>query len=90
MTDQLHLFRATDPNGSRQAARRLVRSGRLATDMTRVLEALQAHPGLSSKDLAAAIGADRYMVARRLPDLASRGQARREEPPVGDCRWYAV
>lgn len=65
-------FRRTDPPSSRRAARRQDRGGTRSVrqgDMARVLEAVRTAPGLSSRQLAERFGLDRYMVARRLPDL---------------------
>lgn len=84
----LPLFRNTDPPGSRHAAHRIIRTGRLASDMARVLDALRDHPGLSSKALAGLMGADRYMVARRLPDLRRQGLAHSQPQPDGETRWW--
>ena len=96
MINQLSLLdtgamsRRTDPDSSRQAARRHEQSGRLDSDRWRVLEALRRNPGASSKELAAREGLDRHMVARRLPDLERAGLVRRDCDGKGDTRWYAI
>ena len=85
MTDQLGLFSAgprgalrplarhSDPQTSRMSAREHESSGRLNAQCVAVLEAVTARGGLTSAELAHAAGLDRYMVARRLPDLRERG-----------------
>lgn len=89
----------TDPDSSRRAARRHEQSGRLDVDRRRVLEALKRFPGVTSKQLATICGFDRYMVAKRLPDLRRMGLV---QNVAGDCgsaaggdtggelRWWAV
>jgi hypothetical protein len=69
------LARHTDPDSSRQAAAELVKSGRHKTQKQRVYEALRRFPNCTSAELAAGSGLDRFMVARRLPDLAEEGRA---------------
>ena len=71
------MSRRTDPATSHEAAAELVRSGRLDTQCSEVYAALRRHPGATSAEIAAAEGLDRFLVARRLPDLVSRGLAER-------------
>jgi len=73
----------SDPATSHIAAREITMSGALDSQKRAVLDLLriQLRP-VTSAELAAAGGLDRYMVARRLPDLnrdglVSRGSARR-------------
>lgn len=58
-----------DPWTSREAARELTRSGMRAEQKLAVLKALQQHPGTTSAELARESGLDRFLCARRLPDL---------------------
>lgn len=71
------LSRATDPSSSAEAAERHVASGRNATQKIAVLEALRAHPGATSAELARSMKVDRYITARRLPDLERDGRVTR-------------
>jgi len=79
--------RKRDPLSSHAAADRVERSGALGRQMTRVLEAVRATPGLTSGELAARHGMDRYMVARRLPDLEQRNLVQRIEHGERQVRW---
>ena len=70
--DTRTLFSLDDGEGSRVAATRIVETGGYERQCSRVLEALKLHQGtrgITSADLAAASGLDRFEVARRLPDL---------------------
>ncbi len=75
MTQQLSLLskvpasRRTDNAASYRAEERQNKSGQRATDQHRCLEAVRQHPGCTSKELAEITGIDRYILARRLPDL---------------------
>lgn len=81
---------------SLEAAEELVKVGDHARQMLAVQAALAARPGLTSLQLAAASGIDRYIVARRLPDLARMGRARKGEtvrdPETGRSAvtWWPV
>jgi len=62
--------RKTDPPTSHDAGEAHAASGRRAAEQQRVLEALrQCLGGVTSDELADWAGLDRYMVARRLPEL---------------------
>jgi hypothetical protein len=65
--------RNTDPVASHEAAEAVATSGLANAQAERVLEAVTAHPGLTSLELEAASGIDRYVLARRLPELRRRG-----------------
>jgi len=74
--------RRRDSAGSHAAADALERTGRAAAQFALVLAMVRAHAGASShgrtsKALAAAASVDRYLVARRLPELAKRGLVER-------------
>jgi hypothetical protein len=75
MTEQLQLLskvpasRSTDNAASFRAEERQNKSGKRASDQHKALEAVRRYPGCTSKELAALTGLDRYMLARRLPDL---------------------
>lgn len=78
-TAQLELFvgrgraRRSDPVTSHQAADEVERSGRVVSQQQRVLAAVRAFPGRTSRELAAEARLDRYMVARRLRELVRAG-----------------
>lgn len=90
------LARATDSSGSHEAAASIVRSGRHAAQKDRTEAAVRRYPGMTSMQLAQATGMDRYMVARRLPDLAKEGRAHRGAKarcPISNitvCTWWPV
>lgn len=67
------LSRRSDPATSRLAASETVESGRLGVQKAAVLAALREHTGSTSAELAQRSGLDRYLVARRLPDLRRDG-----------------
>ncbi len=96
------ITRRMDPATSHAAARAIITSGRRDTQAQRVLEAVRRAPGSTSAeigriaDLNHEHGVDRYIAARRLPEvellaLVRRGPARR--CTVSDCMaitWYPV
>jgi len=92
----LFLSRTTDPGSSRKAAVALTESGRASDQRSVVYGALREHPGCTSAELAEAMGVDRFMVARRLPDLRRLEQA--VNGPERTCNvnhtraitWYAA
>jgi len=64
--------RKTDPPTSRMAEKQITESGQRDTQCRQVFAALQRHEGRTSRELADIGDLDRYMVARRLPDLDQR------------------
>ncbi len=75
---------AADPVTSHIAAREITKSGLRAKQKLNVLEACNQYPDLTSAELAQTIKWDRYMVARRLPDLMHDGLV--EQGPSRPCR----
>lgn len=73
-----HPARCTDPVTSSIAADKITRSGVRGRQAAQVLDALRAY-GLpvTSAELAVLADLDRYMVARRLPDLERQGHVTR-------------
>ena len=84
LLDDHPISRNTDPATSRLAAQELTASGTRASQQRAVMEALERVAGgrgarddishrppisVTSAELAVAMNADRYMVARRLPEL---------------------
>lgn len=78
------LAATADPESSHIAARKLIASGRHASQKAAILDWLrsQTEP-LTSAEIAARSGFGRYLVARRLPDLARDGQV--ERCPMREC-----
>lgn len=62
-----------DPVTSYIAAEKLAKSGRAQSQRDAVLSALKVHNGATSAELGAYMGRDRYMPARRLPELEEAG-----------------
>ena len=87
--------RRSDGDGSHAAADRLERSGRAAQQLADVLAAVRAHPGLTSKQLAAVTDPPndgdrrdwRYAIGRRLSELEPR-YVRREKVTGEQARWW--
>lgn len=78
------LAHGSDPLTSFAAGERFERSGRLRGQILLVLLGLRKWSGKTSAELAQLTGLDRHAVARRLPNLASRGLA--ERGPERECR----
>ena len=72
-----NLARRTDPDTSHQAAIQFVAVGKHARQMAEVLNTLRRINAsgvvVTSAELAAYMETDRYVTARRLPDLRKRG-----------------
>lgn len=79
------IARHKDPGSSHAAAREHITSGRHASQMAAVLDALRAAPGSTSSEIADALRCDRYTPSRRLPDLLRAGLVSR-----GDSRQCRV
>ena len=74
-TEARPLYRRNNPATSRQAAERVVRSGRAATHEASVLRHVLAHPGLTSGELAAWHSEyDLTETRRRLTGLLNKGR----------------
>lgn len=78
------IWRRLDPKTSRIAGRKVTESGKRRCDKARVLEAVCEVPGLTSAELGRQFGVDRYVAARRLPDLRADGFV--ENGPARECR----
>lgn len=91
-----HLARATDISTSHEAVAHVVLSGLQAFQQDRTARAVKQYPGLTSFELAKASGHDRYMLARRLPELLKDGRAwRGPKKPCqvsgrSACTWWPV
>ena len=68
--------RRTDPQSSHAAAFHVEQSGKAGKQRIQAGAAVLAHPGCTSAELADRTGLDRYMLARRLPELRDDGLVR--------------
>lgn len=84
LLSSMPIARETDPETSHLAAEEVTTSGRRAVQQHAVLAAVMAHPGLTSRELAQAAGMDRYVAARRLPELEAAKRVRKGE--ARECR----
>ena len=82
--------RTTDPLSSHEAATAAEASGLIGRQCAAVLELVRRTPGMTSSELAARHRMDRYVIARRLPDLERRGLVRRIEYGARQVRWEVV
>ncbi len=73
-----------DPVTSHLAAADITHSGLRASQKRAVLNAVERFPGRTSAELADAADLDRYLVARRLPDLKHDGFV--EQGEIRNCR----
>jgi hypothetical protein len=77
-----------DPRSSHFAAAEVTASGRCDSQKREILAVLQAQSEpCTSTELARATGMDRYIVARRLPDLERDGVVQRS--PMRECNVTA-
>lgn len=67
--------RNTDPETSHAAGEAVTASGQRHAQRAQVLAGLREAPGVTSFELAEITGLDRYVVARRLPDCRTAGEA---------------
>lgn len=77
-----NIARRGDPVTSHLAAEKITRSGRRAIQRQAVLALVQKYPGCTSLELARHSGMDRYICARRLPELESAGAVRKSGQKV--------
>jgi len=64
---------------------------RRGTQRARALAAVRRHPGRTSSELTGLDACpDRYLFARRLPELLPLGLVRRERDAAGEWRWWAL
>ena len=84
------LARRTDPRSSHAAAKKMVDTGAIRGQALTTHNALKRYPCNTTKTLADVSGLDRYMLARRMPDLWKAGLALRIERRENDTLWYAI
>lgn len=75
--------RRSDPASSHAAAAHGEKTGALAAQMAQVNAAVNNWPGHTSRELALEMKADRYMIARRLPELERLWKVRKGA--IRDC-----
>ncbi|MCG5538973.1 hypothetical protein [Halorhodospira sp. 9622] len=73
MDVQTPATRKHDPDSSHEAEEVVTASGRRAAQQRQAAEAVRAHPGVTSAELARRSGLDRYMLGRRLPECETAG-----------------
>lgn len=84
-TIQTPIARRTDPESSHLAAEHVTRSGARAHQQAQAIAAVRAYPGMTSFELAMRTDLDRYMLARRLPEVVCAGLVRK-----GDSKRCSV
>lgn len=77
------LARRTDPPTSHEAAQEVCRSGRAQAHAAIVLAIVQAHPGLTYREIATHCELDAVEVMRRLNDLERADRV--EKGPIRQC-----
>ncbi len=61
--------RVSDPESSHEAARNITKSGKATSHRKLCLDFVRAHPGCTAGEIGKALGLDRYVVGKRLPEL---------------------
>lgn len=82
--------RSTDPETSAEAEQHINGSGQRATQQHRILSLVRRFPGMTSRELAARANMDRYIVGRRLSELAPKWIRRSEKRVCGVSRLRAL
>ncbi len=90
------IARRRDPETSKIAARRITQSGERASQQQRILSLVNQRPGHTSAEIAAFLGMDRHIPARRLSELERQTLVKRGEKR--DCQqtfnpsltWYPL
>ena len=88
--------RRSDPATSHDAARDMIRSGRLGRQQQECLLEVRRRPGLTAAEVAANLYIERHIPSRRLPELERLGFVKKGEPRK--CRqmgrssvtWWAI
>lgn len=84
MGDMWAKARRGDPETSHQAAREMEDSGRAHGQRALCLEEVKRRPGQTAAEIAAALGLERHVPSRRLPELRAAGLIR--NGPARECR----
>ena len=86
--NQHPMARKSDHDSSHIAADKLEASGAAKAQREQVLVLVKRWPGMSSGQLARLAGVDRYMVARRLPELRTEGLVAAVKPAGKEIAWF--
>ena len=84
------ISQSTDPETSAEAERHVNETGQRATQQHRILSLVRRYPGMTSRELAARANMDRYIVGRRLSELAPRFVTRHPKRVCGVSRRNAI
>lgn len=79
---EVPIARQDDPEASHLAAEEITASGRRESQMRVVLDLVCLHPGSTSLELSRFGALDRYIIARRLPELEDGGLVLRGEQRI--------
>lgn len=80
-----HPARSSDPSTSHEAANYIVATGVQGDQQSAAASAVRRFPGLTSLELANETGICRYVLARRLPELAETGRVWRARRSLAQC-----
>lgn len=87
------IARKADPVSSKIAAHEITECGKRQKQLNAVLMLVRDYPGRTSRELAElSFEMDRYLTARRLPELEKLGLVRRSgvKGRRKECKWEAV
>jgi hypothetical protein len=84
------LSRRSDPPSSKQAARKMVESGTVASHEAIILNLVKQYPGRTTKQLASLGPLDRFMIARRMKKMEEKKLVRRTQEGRQECRWWGL
>ncbi len=84
--ESIPIARKTDPESSHEAAARITDSGKRKRQIDEALARVRRHPGKTSLELSD-MELDRYILARRLPELEKLGLVTTTENKAG-LRWW--
>ena len=95
MMEYTPIARGDDPASSHLAAEQVTKSGIRRAQKIEILRAVAEHPERTSKELTGylPVGFDRYVTARRLPELERDGLVYREGRKLelgAELRWHAT
>jgi hypothetical protein len=80
--------RTKDPSSSKRAEADAKRAGLMRGGRVVAMELVDKYPGRSSKQLAELGQTDRYLLAKRLPELRKMGLVRTTQIGHGDLQWW--
>jgi DNA-binding MarR family transcriptional regulator len=83
------LSRRSDPPSSKEAARRAVETGTVASHEAIILNLVKMYPGRTTKQLASLGPLDRVEIARRMKKMEEKKLVRRTQEGKNECQWWA-